>query len=107
MPDKRIEKRRSKRLKLTFSTENDLPKIGFLEDVSENGLFVKSVFVYPPNSILSVEIEAPKNEKIILTGRVMWARRVPHNMMRRIKGGMGLLILKFVEGEELFKSYIR
>lgn len=99
--DKRKDSRHRKRLTLKFGIE-DTSKFGFTEDISDTGIFIRSTSPLPPNSILTVEIKTLKNDIIRLKGRVMWAKKVPQNMMHRIKGGMGLLITEFLENEEIY-----
>ena len=100
--DKRKDDRYRKRLPLKFGID-ETSKVGFTEDISETGIFIRSTAPMAPNSILTVEIKTLKNDIIRLKGRVMWAKRVPHNMMHRIKGGMGLLITEFLDNEEIYR----
>ena len=99
--DKRKDSRYRKRLTLKFGIE-DTSKFGFTEDISDTGIFIRSTSPLPPNSILTVEIKTLKNDIVRLRGRVMWAKKVPQNMMHRIKGGMGLLITEILEGEDVY-----
>ena len=103
MRDNRIDKRLRKRISLRYGIDEAI-KIGFTEDISDTGIFVRSPVVVPPNTILTVELITNSNEIIRLKGRVMWARKVPQNMMHRIKGGMGLLITEFLSGEEIYQQ---
>ena len=101
--DKRKDERYRKRLSLKFGDAADnVIKIGFTEDISDTGIFIRSPAPVAPNTILFVEIKTTKNETILLKGRVMWAKKVPQNMMHRIKGGMGLLITEFLENEDIY-----
>ena len=99
--DKRKDARYRKRLTLRFGVE-DTTKIGFTEDISDTGIFIRSSTPMPPNTILTVEIKTLKDEYIRLKGRIMWARKVPMNMMHRVKGGMGLRITEFIDNEEIY-----
>ncbi|PLX99325.1 MAG: pilus assembly protein PilZ [Desulfuromonas sp.] len=101
--DKRKDARYRKRLTLKFGTGDDVSRVGFTEDISETGIFIRSTAPVAPNTILTVEITTLKEEKILLRGRIMWAKKVPQNMMHRIKGGMGLLITEFIENEEIYR----
>ena len=103
MIDNRIDKRFRKRLSLRYGIDA-ATKVGFTEDISDTGIFVRSPVVLPPNTILIVDLRTTSNEIIQLKGRVMWAKKVPQNMMHRIKGGMGLLITEFLSGEELYQE---
>ncbi len=99
--DKRKHERFRKRLTLKFG-DGDVGRIGFTEDISDTGIFIRSATPMAPNTILTVEINALNNDFIRLKGRIMWARKVPLNMMHRVKGGMGLRITEFIDNEELY-----
>ncbi len=101
--DKRKDERHRKRLSLKYGV--DEPKnIGFTEDISETGIFIRSAAPVAPGSLLVVELKTKDSEKVRLKGRIMWAKKVPQTMMHRIKGGMGLLITEFIDGKELFNQ---
>lgn len=99
--DKRRTTRFRKRLSLRFGID-ETSKIGFTEDISDTGIFIRSAAPLGPNNILTIEIRTLKGETILLKGRVMWAKKVPQNMMHRIKGGMGVRITEFLENEEIY-----
>lgn len=99
--DKRNNERFSKRLSLKFGTEEP-GTIGFTEDISDTGIFIRSAAPVAPGTILVVEIKTVSKEIVRLKGRIMWARKVPQNMMHRIKGGMGFRISAFLAGEEIY-----
>jgi len=65
--------------------------IGFTGDVSPTGIFIKTNAVFEPGALLSIELTLPNDRVVNLNGRVMWAKRVPPNLMRFIKkSGMGI-----------------
>jgi len=101
MEDKRNDRRFRKRLYLKYG-EGEATKIGFTEDISDTGIFIRSPVVMAPNTMLTVELKTAAEEIIHLKGRVMWAKRVPQNMMHRIKGGMGLLITEISTGRDVY-----
>jgi len=104
MAEKRKINRRKKRLKVLFGPK-ETARVGFTDDISARGFFIKTSFVFPPNSNLVVEIEPAEGGRIILEGRVQWAKKVPPNLVRLAKKcGMGIQIQRFIEGEELFQS---
>jgi hypothetical protein len=70
--DKRKDSRYRKRLTLKFGVD-DTTKVGFTEDISNTGIFIRSTSPVAPNTILTVEIKTLKNDIIRLKGRVMWA----------------------------------
>lgn len=102
MAEKRIQKRIRKRLAVRFGTD-DLCRVGFTEDISDEGLFLKSAVVFNPGTRLKVELTVPGGEIILLEGVVAWAKKIPPAMIRRLKGGMGIQILLFHHGDELFR----
>ena len=103
--DKRNLKRHRKRLQVKFGIE-EAGRFGFTEDLSETGIFIKSAIVQNPNSVLKMELTSPGGEVIHLEGRVMWAKKVPPNLLRRLKGGMGVRILRFISGETTYRSLL-
>lgn len=106
MPEKREKdtKRQRKRLTLRFGTEKP-EKIGFTEDISREGLFIKAALPYPQNTKLKIEITTPDNNVIKVEGIVMWANKVPVNLMQVIKkGGMGIRITRISEGEDIYAA---
>lgn len=102
MADKRRKLRVLKRIRVMYGTEFP-SKIGFTSDISETGLCIKSFIVFKPGEILLLEIEAPNGEIIRLEGRVHWARKVPPNLLRKVKhAGMGVKIVNFTNGRERY-----
>lgn len=106
MTDKRDTKRERKRLTLRFGVERP-ERSGFTEDISSQGLFIRTVSPYPPNTRLSIELLAPDDSIIRLEGVVRWIKKVPVNLMQFVKkGGMGINITKIKEGENLYLAMI-
>ena len=101
--DKRKLRRHRKRLQIKFGVD-EASRFGFTEDISETGIFIKSAIVQNPNSVLKIQLTAPGGQLIELTGRVMWAKKVPPNLLRRLKGGMGVRILNFQRGAEDYQT---
>lgn len=58
MAEKRIIKRRLKRLTLMFGTDKPT-HLGFTVDISDTGIFLKAIKVYPPGTILNMELSIP------------------------------------------------
>ena len=102
MADKRDIKRHRKRLTLRFGIER-ADRVGFTEDISRNGLFIKTVSPYPPNTRLYIEIAASVGGIIKIEGRVRWIRRAPLNLIHLVnKCGMGIMITDINEGKERY-----
>jgi len=105
MDERRELRRHRKRLQLRFGPEGP-SRVGFTEDISDTGIFLRSTFVFRPNTILEISLSVDAPNDVIFTGRVMWARKVPANLMNKIRGGMGVRILSFVSGEEAYQRLI-
>ncbi|MFC1591724.1 PilZ domain-containing protein [Thermodesulfobacteriota bacterium] len=102
MAEKRSFKRNRKRIKLRYGVEQP-EYVGFTEDVSASGMFIKTAKIVLPGSTIKIEIQGPDTVPIILEGRVIWGKRVPPNLIKLIKkSGMGVIITKFVAGEKIY-----
>lgn len=107
MVDKRRKARVLKRVRVMYGAE--IPsKVGFTSDLSESGLCIKTFIVYPPGEIILLEIELAEGTKIRMEGRVHWARRVPPNLLRKVKhAGMGVKIINFISAREQYLALCR
>jgi hypothetical protein len=104
MADKRGEKRHRKRFKLRYGVD-EATTMAFTEDISEEGLFIKTGVVQPSNTLLTVELTTPDDELILLEGTVQWTKSVSPAMLRAgKKGGMGIKITRFLAGEKIFRD---
>lgn len=103
MADKRIQKRHRKRIPLRYGVEAPT-RMGFTEDISSEGIFIKTGVVLPPNTDLKIELSASTQQLVVLEGTVSWAKKVPPNLLRLTKGGMGIRITRFVDGEESYRQ---
>ncbi|OQY22815.1 MAG: pilus assembly protein PilZ [Desulfobacteraceae bacterium 4572_35.2] len=102
MVDKRRKLRIRKRIRVMYGSEFP-SKVGFTSDISESGLCIKSFIVFKPGTVLLLEIEVPSGEIVRLEGRVHWARKVPPNLLRKVKhAGMGVKIINFTNGREVY-----
>ena len=93
-----------KRLKLRYGV-SQATSLAFTEDFSESGVFIRAVNVMAPGVHLLVELFMPDNLPITFEGRVMWSRRVPGSLIHLSKGGMGVMITKFLSGEEKYLEF--
>ena len=100
----RDTKRHRKRLPLKFGC--GVPtRVGFTEDISLQGLCIKTAFVSPPGTHLNVELSLPDGSLVQMTGVVVWTKKVPPNMVQIVKKcGMGLRVAEIQEGKE---KYVR
>jgi len=100
--EKRQPTRYRKRLRVNFGID-DTNRVAFTEDISANGVFIRSANVCIPNTKLTIEFLLDSGSTIKLEGRVMWAKKVPQNLFHLAKkSGMGIRILRFHSGEEHF-----
>lgn len=103
MGEKRDKTRHTKRLSLKFGMET-AERVGFTEDVSREGFFIKTIHHYPPNSKLIVELYV-KDQIVKIEGQVRWIKKVPPGMIHYAKkSGIGFKILRFISGEEIFNG---
>ncbi len=104
--DKRDIQRKLKRLKVRYGTEA-LEKMGFTNDLSHGGLFIKTAAPLAPGELLHMQLFLPNEEEVHCTGRIHWAKRVPASMLRLVgKGGMGVRIVGFSAGQQAYRSFI-
>ena len=104
MTEKRTSQRLLKRLKLRYGV-NQATSLAFTEDFSEFGIFIRAVNVMPPGSNLLIELFMTDNEPVTFEGRVMWGRRVPGSLIHLSKGGMGVMITKFLTGQDTYLTF--
>jgi Tfp pilus assembly protein PilZ len=90
--EKRTTNRLNKRLMVRFGrTKPD--SLGITSDISDTGVFIKSNTVFSPGTDLVMDLTLPDERVIRLNGRVVWAKRVPPNMLRFVKkSGMGIFL---------------
>jgi len=104
MTEKRGRDRIRRRIQLSYGLEGKM-RTAFTEDFSPSGLFIKAALVYPPNSIIEVVLTLADDREVAFEARVMWAKRVPPNLMRLShKSGMGVRIRRFHRGEESYRE---
>lgn len=102
MAEKRDTKRHRRRLSLRFGIER-AERVGFTEDISRNGLFIRTASPHPPNTRLNIEITTSDGGIIRIEGKVRWIRKVPLNLIHLVnKCGMGVMITGIKEGKERY-----
>jgi hypothetical protein len=101
LADKRWVTRQHKRITLRYGIDEP-NKVAFTDDVTREGLFIRSAVVVNPGTRLKVEL-SPAEGQILLEAEVRWARKIPPQMLHRLKGGMGVKILVFHAGEDLYR----
>ena len=104
MADKRNIKRLKKRFTIRFGPDEP-SRLAFTEDVSVDGLFIKTTNISRPGTLLRVIMELEGGTVVELDGRVMWAKKVPPQMIHLVrKSGMGVRIVRFISGAEEYRS---
>jgi hypothetical protein len=103
MPDTRLEKRNKKRLSVKFGYDK-LDHIGYLSDISSQGFFVESRTVYKPGVVLCCELTTRDRAIILIEGRVQWSKKGDPRLNHIMKSGMGIYILKFLQGENEYQT---
>lgn len=104
MAEQRLVKRLRRRVALRFGID-EATQLGFTEDISPEGLFIKTPNVAAPGSRLTVTLILQDDWTVTFVGRVMWAKKVPAQMIRVVKkSGLGLKIERFIEGEERYRK---
>jgi len=101
--DKRDNYRHLKRLPVKFGVEVANAS-GFTEDISHNGLFIKTGLVQGPGRRLVIELTLPQERLVKVVAKVQWAKRIPPALLRSYKGGMGFTIVRFLDGEEYYRA---
>ncbi len=106
MAEKRDLNRKRKRIKVRFGTDEP-KKMAFSDDISPRGIFIKTASPEKPGLLLNLEITLPDETRILCRGRIHWAKRVPPNMVRLVgKGGMGIKILSFSQGQREYQEFV-
>ncbi len=104
MPERRSTKRRPKRLRLRYGPEKP-ERYALTEDISTDGLFIKTSSALFPGRTVTIEITHRDGSTTLLVARVMWIKRVPASLAHMArKAGMGVKIIRFIEGEELYRQ---
>ena len=103
MADKRTSKRKRKRLKLRFGID-DYTYLAFTDEVSETGMFIRTPKVFAPGTMIKILLFIQDESEIHLEGRIMWAKRIPPQIIRSYKGGMGIRITAVLSGEAHYRS---
>ncbi len=106
MAEKRDIARKRKRIKVRFGIAEP-KKMAFTDDISIDGIFIKTAAPEKPSQLLNLEITLPDESLVLCQGQVHWAKRVPPNMLRLVgKGGMGLRIISYTQGEEAYREFV-
>jgi len=100
MSEKRTLKRRRRRFALRFGIDEP-NRLAFTEDISPEGMFIKTTNIAPPGSRVTINLILADEQVVSVVGRVMWAKKVPPQMIRLVKkSGFGVRIERFLSGKE-------
>jgi Tfp pilus assembly protein PilZ len=106
MAEKRNIYRMRRRLSLRFGIDAPV-RMAFTEDITDDGLFIKTTNLYPPGTRVFVELILPDENLVRIVGIIRWSKKVPPTMIHLVKkAGMGVRILKFESGEEDFRKFM-
>ena len=101
--DNRQMQRSRKRLKVRFGTDQ-LEHVAFTDNLSLGGFFIQTTKVLKPGTRLRIQLTTRDGDLVLVEGRVRWAKKVHPQLIRKIKAGMGVMITRFLEGEEFFRA---
>lgn len=102
MAEKLAQRRQRKRIPVRYGTDNPV-KVAFTDDITREGLFIRTALAIRPGTQVVVELKPPAGT-IVLRAEVRWAKQVPSQMLHKLKGGIGLKILAFEQGEHLYRQ---
>jgi len=102
MTSPNIKKRHRKRISLMYGIDK-AEKFGFTDDINHDGLFIRTAVTIRPGGKIVIEINHLQ-ELIAITGEVKWAKKVPQNVLHKLKGGMGVQITSFQAGEDFYHA---
>ena len=106
MSEKRILYRHKKRLTLKFGAEEPV-RVAFTEDISNLGIFIRTTNVLPVGSPVKVELALSDTSSAVFEGVIRWSKRIPPHLAHLVKkGGMGVLITKFISGEDDYEEVL-
>lgn len=104
MAEKRDIIRLRKRFALRFGVGEPV-RMAFTEDISPEGMFIKTTNICPPGTKINIILTVSNDQVLHLEGRVMWAKKVPPQMIHIVKKcGMGVRITRFLNGEEFYQQ---
>lgn len=94
------DKRVTIKLSVNFGVR-DISNLGFTEDISASGIFLKTARVFPVGTDLKIEMKNEQGDLIRLIGYVHWSKEVPPNLVWSVNdAGMGVQVIKFVCGQD-------
>lgn len=89
MAERRSFARKKRRFLVEFSLQG-ASCTGFTYDVSPTGIFVRSIRLPPPGTILTASLHLPEGKRIAVRGKVIRSFRVPPALSRLIPSGFSI-----------------
>lgn len=69
-------------------------------------LLLETRIVYKPGVVLNFELTTRDGAIILIEGQVQWSKRGTLRLNHIMKSGMGVFILKFLQGEDVYRLYM-
>jgi len=89
--EKRRAGRDRRRVQVRYGLEQ-ARHLGYTTDFCEKGLYLQANQLFPPETILQLEVSLPEGSKAI-RGVVRWVKEVPFELRRVLRGGMGIEVI--------------
>lgn len=89
MAERRSFARKKRRFLVEFSLQG-ASCTGFTYDVSPTGIFVRSIRLPQPGTILTANLHLPDGKRIAVRGKVVRSFRVPPQLSRLIPSGFSM-----------------
>jgi hypothetical protein len=89
--DKRNQTRKISRNTVKFG-EKSCDKMAITSNLAPDGFFLRTNRVSPPGKLLHFEFRSPDGKVVNVSGRVVHANRVPPQLSRVCRSGMGIRI---------------
>ena len=103
-----VERRRHERVPTTLEARygtHGFDLVGPLENISLSGVCIRTNDIFPAGTRIRIKIEFP-DRKIVHTGEVMWAIKVPERDKETMMCGMGVQFVDpGAEWAEFFASW--
>ena len=106
MSEERWGKRFEQRLAATYGIERCDVR-GHVYDIAPFGLFLSGDRFYPPDTELVVKIKLDNGSRVEFSGKVCWGKAPERPDWFDRGAGMGIKILRFIEGELFYQDYVQ
>lgn len=100
---KRSTLRINKRLTVKFGAETP-EYLGYTIDISKDGLFIGANTVFRSGGTLTVQLTTREGAVVLLKGEIRWSQKMPAQYAHKVKSGMGLRIIEFIQGREIYAA---